>query len=600
MCRLPTRATVAGKTIMPLTGFATSFTSSPLTTPLGQAPLPKPSAGGTTGAQAVVLGDTICRITADKATKPIGLLGNIERVLYPLWALAVAALTGLRGAQLPAILRDGASAGVLATMSFRLGAAMPVLATVEGGVAMARFARVVRKRSCLDKRIRDTDAGHTRCEAALRQLAASRTEAAVPAERAMRRQQRQALREDGRLDAFLVHRHAQAERGDSDGKLFASATTLSRDGVVQGVAAALGGIQVLNRALPAMAAALPWTGIAGCAASVAMSTAHIVTGVVQSRDSRKQRAALHRWRDVLRCSPLATALAGLERNGPAATVCNAQPLSKRQQGIVGEADPAQLRQTTEFYRNVMQYCDHRLGEAIDLVDKDAKRAGLRIAYGAGTLCVNGAVLGLTVAALTTVSVATAGMGLLVVGGALGLCWLGFAGYTMMKWVKRRRALEAAALTARQALLPAAGDDAATDKAIGTACAQIDATNVAEHRHLIAASVMRHLQARGSAQALAERSLARALMRTLGADAEVVAAIETAQTPEQCRVALKLVLRHLDGRCIDSAGGQQAASTRDADGASESAAQAQDDAQRDAHEDARVPLLHRMADDASAG
>ncbi|MFX6027790.1 hypothetical protein ABTE84_20795, partial [Acinetobacter baumannii] len=80
-----------------------------------------------------------------------------------------------------------------------------------------RFAKVVRKRGRLDAHIRDTAAGHAQCEAALRRRRASRTEAAQPAERAMRRQQRQALRENGNLDAFLVYRHSRAERGDCSG-----------------------------------------------------------------------------------------------------------------------------------------------------------------------------------------------------------------------------------------------------------------------------------------------------------------------------------------------------------------------------------------------
>ncbi len=611
MCRQQRLAAVAGTTIMPTTAFAPSFTGLPLTAPLPQGPLqgplrqgplPPPAAAGKVGADAAVLAGVACRITADKATKPIGRLGKTECVLYPFWGLLAAALTGVRGAQLPAMLRDVPSAGILATCSFRIGIAMPVLAALEAGVAIARFVKVVRKRGRLDARLRDTAADHTRCEAALRQRLASRTEAALPAERAVRRQQRQALRDDGSLDAFLLYRHSRAERGDNDGKLFSSGLTLARDAVVQGVAASSGVLQVLSRMLPTVAAALPWTGIAGCAASVAMSTAQIVTGVMQWRDSARQRAALHQRREVLRRSPLAAALDGLERHGAAATVCKAQPLSPRRQRIVGEADPAQLRQTADFYRTVMQYCDSQIGEAIESANKDVRKAGLRIAYGAGTLGVNGAVLGLTVAALTTVTAATAGTGLMVVGGVLGLCWLGFAVYRMVKWVKSRRALRDAALTARQVLTPAAGNDAAASKAIAAACAQLDAGNAADHRHLIAARVMQHLQARGSAQALAERSLARALMRTLGADAEVVAAIESAQTPEQCRLAIKLVLRHLDGRCIDPGREQEAVSTRDADGASEPPGKAPDDAQRDVQSDVRddrVPLLHRMAATASA-
>lgn len=604
MCRQRALAAVAGTTIMPTTAFVPPFTGSTLTTPLRQGPLPPRAAPGKVGADAAMLGGAVCRITADKGTKPIGRLGKMECVLYPVWGVVAAALTGVRGVQLRATLCDSANAGFLATLSFRIGVAMPVLAALEAGVAIARFVRVVRKRSRLDARLRDTAADHTRCEAALRQRLASRTEAALPAERAMRRQQRQALRENGSLDAFLLYRHSRAERGDNAGKLFSSGLTLSRDAVVQGVAASSGVLQVLSRMLPTVAAALPWTGIAGCAASVAMSTAHIATGVLQWRDSARQRAGLHLRREVLRRSPLAAALDGLARNGAAATVCKAQPLSLRQQGIVGEADPAQLRQTADFYRTVMQYCDRRLGKAIKSANKDVRKAGLRIAYGAGTLGVNGAVLGLTVAALTTVTAATAGTGLIVVGGALGLCWLGFAVYRMVKWVNARLALRGAALTARQVLEPAAGNGAAAAKAIATACAQLDAGNAADHRHLIAARVMQHLQARGSAQALAERSLARALMRTLGADAEVVAAIEAAQTPEQCRLAIKLVLRHLDGGCIDPAREQEAAPTRDADGASESTVEAPDDAQRDvqrdAYQDARMPLLHRMAASASAG
>jgi len=600
MCRQRALAAVAGTTIMPTTAlaptFVSPFTGSLLAAPSRQGPLPPPAAAGKVGADAAVLGAAVCRITADKGSKPIGRLGSTECLLYPFWGLVAAALTGVRGAQLPAMLRNASGAGILATCSVRIGAAMPVLVAVEAGVAIARFVKVVRKRGRLDARIRDTADDHAQCESALRQRLASRTEAALPAQRAMRRQQRQALRDDGSLDAFLLHRHSLAERGDNAGKLFSSGLTLSRDAVVQGVAAATGVLQVLSRMLPAVALALPWTGIAGCAASVAMSTAHIATGVMQWRDSARQRTTLHRRREVLRRSPLATALDGLERNGAAATVGKAQPLSPRQQGIVGEADPVQLRQTADFYRTVMQYCDGQIGGAIESANKDVRKAGLRIAYGAGTLGVNGAVLGLTVAALTTVTAATAGTGLMVIGGALGLCWLGFAVYRMVKWVNARRALQDAALTAQQVLQPAAGNDAATDKAIAAACAQLDAGNAANHRHVIAARVMQHLQARGSAQALAERSLARALMRTLGADAEVVAAIEAAQTPDQCRLAIKLVLRHLDGRCIDPACGQQAAPTREADGASEPTVQGPDDAQGDA----RMPLLHRRAASASAG
>lgn len=573
---------------MPIAGFATAFMGSPLTMPLRQDPLPPPSAVGNTGADAAVLGGAVCRITADKATEPIGRLGKIERVLYPVWGVVAALLTGVRGAQLPTLLRDGTSAGLPTTISFAIAPVMPVLAALEAGVAITRFGKVVRKRNRLDARLRDTAAKHGQCEAALRQRLASRTEAAPPAERAMRRQQRQALRDNGSLDAFLLYRHSRAERADCGGKLFNTASTLARDAVVQGVAASAGGTQALCHLVPTVAAALPWTGIVGCAASVAMSIAHIVTGILQRHKACKQRAALHRRREALRRSPLAAALAGLEHNGAAATVCNARPLSKRQQGIVGQADPAQLRQTAAFYRTAMQYCDDGLGKAIASAERDSGNAGWRIAYGSGTLMVNGAALALTVAALTTVTAATAGVGLMVVGGVLGVCWLGFAVCKMKRWISERRALQAATLTARQALAPAAGNDAATAKAIGAACAQVDETNADSHRHLIATRVMQHLQARGSAQALAERSMARALMDTLGADAEVIAAIEAAKTPEQCRLAIKLVLRHLDGRCIDPARERRTAPERDADGASE------------CNVDARMPLLGKTADGLRAG
>lgn len=594
---------------MPPTGFASSFAGSPLTTPWRQGPLPPSPPVGKVGADAAVLGGVVCRITAHKAKRPFSRLGKLEAALYVCWDAVAVALTSARAAQLPAMLRDGVPPGFFATLSFKIGAAMPLLAAVEIAVAFGRFRGAVAKRGRLDARLRDSAADHKLCEAALRRRLASRTEAAPPAERAMRRQQRQALRDDGYLDAFLAHRQTRAERGDCGGKLFSSGLTMARDGIVQSGAAGFSAIQVLGHLFPLIATALPWTGIAGCAASMAMSAAHVVTGVLQLRDSGKQRAALHRRRELLRRSPLAAALAGLERNGAAATVCKAQPLSARQQAIVGEADPGQLRQTATFYRTAMQYCDGRLGEAIDNASREGRNAKFRIAYGAGTLAVNGTVLGLTVAALTTLTAATAGMGLAVAGAALGMCWLGFAVYKMYRWYKCRRALQAAARTARRTLRPAGGNDAATAKAIGTACAQLDAGNANTHRHLIATRVIQHLQARGSAQALAERSMARALMRTLGADAEVVAAIEAAQTPEQCRLALKLVQRHLDGRCIDPARAQQAAPMREADGAStspeaaryEANHDADHDANRDAQgDDARTPLLRRMADSAGAG
>lgn len=573
---------------MPLTGFATTFTALPPTTPWRQDASPPAPPPGKVGADAAVLGGAVSRIVADKARRPFGRIRTFELVLYPAWMLAVAALNAMRAGQLPDFFRNGGSAGVLAAFSIRIGAALPLLAVVEGGVAIFRFAKVVRKRGRLDAHIRDTAAGHAQCEAALRRRRASRTEAAQPAERAMRRQQRQALRENGNLDAFLVYRHSRAERGDCSGKLLGSALTLSRDAVVQGAAAASGAAQGIATLVPTVAAALPWTGIAGCAASVAMSIAHIASGIVQRHQAGKQRAELARRREALQQSPLAAALAGLERNGAGATICKAQPLSTRQQGIVGQADPAQLHKTTAFYCTVMKYCDGRLGDAIKTAKRERRNAGRRIAYGSGTLLVNGAALGLTVAALTSVTAATAGLGLAVIGGVLGLCWLGFAVWKMIRCWKERHELQDVALTARLALEPAAGDDAATAKAIGTACAQIDDSNVKMYRHLIAARVMQHLQARGSAQALAERSLARALMRSLGADAEVVAAIESAQSLEQCRVALKLVLRHLDGAFIDPAREHETAADGDADGASESTV------------DDRMPLLGRMAEGASAG
>ncbi len=573
---------------MPLTGLATSFTALPPTTPWRQHPSPPSPTAGKAGADAAVLGGAVSRIVADKAEHPFGRIRALEVVLYPAWMLAVTALNAVRAAQLPDFLRNGGSAGLLSAWSIRIGAALPVLAAVEAGVAIVRFAKVVRKRGRLDARIRDAAAGHAQCEAALRRRLASRAEAALPAERAMRQQQRQALRENGSLDAFLVYRHSCAERRDCGGKLFGSALTLSRDAVVQGAAAASGAAQAVANLVPTVAAALPWTGIVGCATSVAMSIAHIATGIAQRHKAGKLRAELTRRREALRQSPLAAALAGLESNGAAATICRAQPLSTRQQGIVGQADPAQLQKTTAFYRTVMEYCDGRLGGAIKAAKRERRNAGRRIAYGSGTLMVNGAALGLTVAALTTVTAATAGLGLAVIGGVLGLCWLGFAVWKMIRCWKERHELQDVALTAKWALEPAAGDDAATAKAIGTACARVDDTSAKSYRHLIAARVMQHLQARGSAQALAERSLARALMRSLGADAEVVAAIESAQTPEQCRVALKLVLRHLDGAFIDPERARQTGPGRDADGASEWTV------------DDRMPLLGRTADAASAG
>lgn len=596
---------------MPPTGFASSFAGSAPTTPWRQSALPPSPPAGKVGVGAMLLGGVVCRITVHKAKRPFSGLGKLESALYPIWGAVAAAVASTRAAQLPAMLRDGVPPG-LSTLSVRIGAAMPLLAAVEIGVAIRRFRSVLAKRSLLDARLRQTFAEHKLCEAALRRRLASRTEAALPAERAMRRQQRQALRDEGYLDAFLMHRHTRAERGDCGGKLFHRGLTLARDGIVQSGAAGFSAIQTLGHLFPLIATALPWTGIAGCAASMAMSAAHVVTGVMQLRDSGKQRAALHRRRELLRRSPLAAALAGLEHNGAAATVCKAQPLSRRQQAIVGEADSESLQQTAAFYRTAMQYCDGRLGKAIGNANREGRNAKFRIAYGAGTLAVNGTVLGLTVAALTTLTAATAGMGLAVVGGVLGVCWLVFAVSKMYRWYKDRRELQAAARTARRTLRPAGGNDAAATKAIGTACAQIDAGNADAHRHLIAMRVMQHLQARGSAQALAERSLARALMRTLGADAEVVAAIEAAQTPEQCRLALKLVQRHLDGRCIDPARAQQAAPVREADGASESSEslesleslESSEETQCDARhaarqDDARTPLLRRMADGAIA-
>ncbi|NSX06138.1 hypothetical protein [Cupriavidus gilardii] len=576
---------------MPLTGFAFASLRMPQSAPWRQTPPPDPAAGKV-GAGPVVLGGAACRIAAGKATASSGWIRCIESLLYGAWTGAAALLTAARSAQLPSIAHAASPAGWLAAAGSRLAEAMPVLATVEIAVTFAKWVRVVRKRGDLQQRIAATAGSHGHCEAALRQRLASRIEAALPAERAQRREQRQAMRNNGSLDAFLAHRHARAEYRDSEGKRRQAGIALARDTVVQGAVVGAGAAQILCRFLPTVAMALPGVGIAGCVTSVAMSLSQIVTGIVQRHDARKESALWQRRSEALRRSPLATALAGLEKHGAAGTVCAAAALSTRQQGIVGGADDAKTRQLTAFYRNVLQHCDDKVSAARQSAKEDARNAELRIAYGSGTLGVNGAMLGLTVAALTTVTAATAGMGLMVAGGVLGACWLGFAIYKMVKWWRGRREARAAAQTARQALETLTAQGAGPGKTVAEACAGVDAGKADTNSHLIATRVIEHLQARGSAQALAERTMARALMRALGADAEVIAGIEAAQTPKQCRLALKVVLRYLDGRCIDPDRQQLGSCASEADGASNGTVPAK--------QDARTPLLAGMADGAGAG
>ncbi|TWG80249.1 hypothetical protein L602_005200000090 [Cupriavidus gilardii J11] len=462
-----------------------------------------------------------CRIAHDLGRASVrrgGVPAAAERWgLYGGWAGVVMLISGVRAKGLVSSLRHVLLSARIDLCMSGLGGISLLLGLIEAALAFKRF--------------RD---GRCKLER-LKQKLASRAGAAVPV-----RDESDRMVE---VDGYLSHRWRQIRRSDLRHQHVRTKLAMVRDGAVQLPGVANGAFGVVAQLAGKLATALPWLGVVGNVLGIGMGVAHIVTGLKQRRLARYDIACRSRDLTALRSRMTGMARAiGDEPLGAAAT-----------------------EQLARFEGMASCLTEASLIKARKAACTELHRARVRTVYGVVSLVVNTAALVLTTAAVAGLIAATGGLALGLAGGLLGAAWLLYAN-RRLKPAEQPEPSPALG----DALACAADGGDLSDAAAAQALEQVCSTWHAEHeaasgkggselegkahssyRFIAAARLFDYLRTGDGTDAACKRVTA--LLRTLGADDELIAAWRGARTGTECRKSLKMMVYYLEGTVVSRGG-----------------------------------------------